>query len=363
MARPRIIVVHGSRLRRPETEQHWSKRAADVLDSFAERLEVRLQPEQTAEERAAQVDAALADADGMVLRGWGPQGIGYLSAERLARASRLRYIGSTCHYTQAKFIDVEAAVARGIAISETAPVMSPWVAEYELALVLAALRSLPQEHETVGANGWVRWVDHPEWADVPDRLHGRRVGLAGFGEIHRQLARMLAPFDTDWEAFDPYMPEDRIASLGGRKVDDLVAMAGRSEVFCIAIPPTPETIGIINRDVIHALPREAVFVLVSRMAVVEQPPLLERLTAGELRAGIDVYSPEPPPAGDPMRTLPNVIHTPHRAGGTYGAHLGVFLGQCHEARRHFAGEPLRYPLRPEMVAIFAPGAGAGDRFI
>ena len=109
---------------------------------------------------------------------------------------------------------------------------------------------------------------------------------------------------------------------------------------------------------ISALPRDSVFVLVSRMAVVEQAPLLERLTAGELRAGIDVYSPEPPPPDDPLRTLPNVIHTPHRAGGTYAAHLGVFLGQCHEARRHFAGEPLRYPLRPEMVAIFADSASA-----
>ena len=354
MERPKIIVVHGPAQRfGPQIEQFWTKRAAQVLDSFAERVEVHLQSDQTPDQRAAQVDAALADADGMVLRGWGPQGIGYLSAERLARAPRLRYIGSTCHYTQATFIDVEAAIARGIAISETAPVMSPFVAEYELALVLGTLRNLPQEHTTVGANGWVRWGDHPELAEVPERLQGRRVGLAGFGEIHRQLARMLGPFDTDLEAFDPYIPAERIAEAGGRKVTDLVAMAARSEVFCIAIPPTPETIGIINRDVIMALPRNAVFVLVSRMAVVEQPPLLERLTAGELRAGIDVFSPEPPPADDPLRTLPNVVHTPHRAGGTYGAHLGVLLGQCHEARRLFAGEPLRYPLRPEMVAIFA----------
>ena len=242
MERPKIVVVHGPRLLDPKIEQYWSNAAAEVLDSFAERVEVHLRSDQTPAERAAQVDAALADADGMVLRGWGPQGVGFLSAERLARARRLRYIGSTCHYAQAKFIDVDAAVAQGIAMSETAPVMSPWVAEYEMALVLAALRSLPQEHEAVGANGWVRWGDHPEWAEVPDRLYGRRVGLAGFGEIHRQLALMLAPFDTDWEAFDPYIPAERIAALGGRKVDDLVAMAERSEVFCIAIPPTPETI-------------------------------------------------------------------------------------------------------------------------
>ena len=358
MERPRIIVVHGPGRRfGPRIEQFWTTRAAEVLDSFAERVEVHLQAEQTPDQRAAQVDAALADADGMVLRGWGPQGIGYLSAERIARAPRLRYIGSTCHYAQATFIDVEAAIARGIAISETAPVMSPFVAEYELALVLGTLRNLPQEHATVGANGWVRWGDHPELAEVPERLQGRRVGLAGFGEIHRHLARMLAPFDTDWEAFDPYVPEERIAAAGGRKAEDLAAMAARSEVFFIAIPPTPETIGIINRDVICALPNEAVFVLVSRMAVVEQPPLLERLQAGELRAALDVFSPEPPPPDDPLRTLPNVIHTPHRAGTTYGAHRGVFTGQCEDARRHFAGEPLRYPLRPELVAIFAKASG------
>lgn len=359
MARPRIVVVFGpgSSGRPLERHPHWSKDAAAVLDSFAERVEVHLTSEQTAAERAALVDAALADADGLVLAGWGGQGIGYLSAERLARAPRLRYLGSTCHYHQAEFCDVGAAVKQGIVLTETAPAMSPWVAEYELALGLAALRNIPQEHQIVGANGWSRWKDFPERPETPDRLQGRRVGLAGFGEIHRHLARMLAPFDTDWEAFDPYVPAERMAAAGGRKATDLAAMAARSEVFFIAIPPTPETQEIINREVIFALPQEAVFVLVSRMAVVEQAPLLERLTAGELRAALDVYRPEPPPPDSPLRTLPNVIHTPHRAGTTYGAHRGVVLGQCQDARRHFAGEPLRYPLRPELVGIFAGAAG------
>jgi phosphoglycerate dehydrogenase-like enzyme len=95
------------------------------------------------------------------------------------------------------------------------------------------------------------------------------------------------------------------------------------------------------------------------MSVVDQAPLLERLRRGELRAAIDVYDPEPPPPDSPWRSLPNVVHTPHRAGNTAGAHRAVFLGQCQEARRHFAGEALTLPLRPELVALFDRREDAG----
>ena len=187
---------------------------------------------------------------------------------------------------------------------------------------------------------------------VHDRLTGRRVGLASFGEIHRHLARFLGPFDTEWQAFDPFVPAERIEAAGGTKADDLVAMAARSEIFFIATPPNPTTLKMINAAVIDALPVGAVFVLVSRMAVVDQGPLIRRLQAGELRAAIDVYDPEPPELDSPLRSLPNVIHTPHRAGLTAGAHHGVFTAQCLEAQRFFAGESLRYPLRPELVRLF-----------
>jgi phosphoglycerate dehydrogenase-like enzyme len=346
VSRPRIAVVRGPR----SDEYHWSAAADMTLGAFAERVDVRVDPAEPMSEREARVDAALADADGLVFCGWGGMGVGRLTAERLARAPRLRFIGSTTHYRQAEFIDVGAAVSRGIAMCETAPIMSPWVAEYEFGLALAALRRIPQEHTLVGAGGWVGdFHADPPW---PDRLHGRRVGLASFGEIHRHLARMLGPFETEWEAFDPFVSAERIASAGGKKAEDLISLARRSEIFFVATPPNPTTHKMIGRAVIEALPIGAVFVLVSRMAVVDQEPLLERLRAGELRAAIDVYEPEPPELDSPLRFLPNVIHTPHRAGNTRGAHNGVFLAQCEEARRFFGGESLQYPLRPELVRLF-----------
>ena len=225
----------------------------------------------------------------------------------------------------------------------------PWVAEYELALGLAALRRIPR------STGWsARDSGSPTF---PTTRPGRTACKDG-GSVSRVLARSTGTlrassgrFETEWEAYDPFVPAERIRAAGGQKADSLVALAGRSEIMFVATPPNPTTLKLIDRAVIDALPTGAVFVLVSRMAVVDQEPLLDRLRAGQLRAAIDVFEPEPPPLGSEWRTLPNVIHTPHRAGNTRGAHNGIFTEQCAEARRYFTGES-QYPLRPELVALF-----------
>ncbi len=340
--RPRIVVAFGPRAR----ETYWTPQARATL-SFATVVEVDASGGAPETERD-QLDAELAGADGLLLSGWYDAGIGYLSRERLARAGRLRFIGSSASDRHQQFLDLDAAIEAGIVIVDTSRVMSPWVAEYELALTLAALRRLPQEHELVGRGGWLNFRDAP---DEIDRLTGRRIGLASFGAIHRHFAALLAPFDTTWQAFDPFVTAVPIKAAGGSKTDDLVEMASQSEIFCVATPPNETTIGLIDRAVIAAIPSGSVFVLVSRMIVVDQAALLERLERGELRAGIDVYEPEPPPADHPLRHLPNVVHPPHRAGGTLPAHRAVFEETCAEAARFFAGEPVRHPLRVDLVRL------------
>src|SRR5688572_1719941 len=122
MARPKVVVIWGRR----SATQHWSPAAEQTLASFAERVDVHLDPSGSQDARDAALDAALPDADGIVICGWDAQGLGYLSAERLARAPRLCFIGATAHYRHAKFVDLNTALARGMALCETAPVMSPW---------------------------------------------------------------------------------------------------------------------------------------------------------------------------------------------------------------------------------------------
>ena len=120
-------------------------------------------------------------------------------------------------------------------------------------------------------------------------------------------------------------------------------LASGSDILIVAIPPTPTTLGVISAEVIDALAPGSLFVLLSRMAVVEQDALWRRVKAGEIRAAVDVYDPEPPPADAWFRRDPNVLPTPHIAGNTQFAHERCFREACADAARVLGGEP---PLNP-----------------
>ena len=119
-------------------------------------------------------------------------------------------------------------------------------------------------------------------------------------------------------------------------------MAQRSEILNIGIPPTPATQGIISREVLEALPDGALLVLVTRMAVMDQEALWARVQAGKLRAAVDVFAPEPPPSDAWFRTHPNVLPTPHIAGGTIYCHRRCFTDACIDAIAVLRGEKARF---------------------
>jgi phosphoglycerate dehydrogenase-like enzyme len=123
----------------------------------------------------------------------------------------------------------------------------------------------------------------------------------------------------------------------------LVELAAASDIFVVGIPPTPATQGIIGSDVIAALKTGSLLVLVTRMAVVDQDALWRRAEAGEIRAAIDVYAPEPPPPGASFRTSPFVLPTPHIAGNTYYCHRRCFTTACQDALAVLEGRNSAYP--------------------
>ena len=123
-----------------------------------------------------------------------------------------------------------------------------------------------------------------------------------------------------------------------RRSESLIELAEKSEIFVVGLPPVPTTLEIINREVIFALSKGALFVLVTRMAVVEQEPLWERIRANELAAAIDVFNPEPPPKDAWFRRHPNVLVTPHIAGGTDFCHRRCFTHACQDTLSVIEGQ-------------------------
>jgi phosphoglycerate dehydrogenase-like enzyme len=142
---------------------------------------------------------------------------------------------------------------------------------------------------------------------------------------------------------DPFVADADLARAGVRRVSSLPDLAAESEIFVVGIPPTPATQQIIGREVVDALPAGAIFILVTRMAVVDQEALWRRAEGGAIRAAVDVFAPEPPPADASFRTSPFVLPTPHIAGDAGYCHRRCFTTACADAIAVMTGRPPDYP--------------------
>ncbi|MFC4776321.1 NAD(P)-dependent oxidoreductase [Paenibacillus sp. GCM10023252] len=256
-------------------------------------------------------------------------------------AAKLQVIAGTFDNRFNGWIDLQERLTAGTVVVDTSRSMTPSVAEFALAMTLNLIRDIPASLELVRSGSW----KSAPWSNpgfVFGDLTGRRVGLAGLGSINRRYAELLAPFRCDIRVYDSYVSDEAIGQYGSVRADSLVELAEHSEVLVVGIPPTPATQQIISREVIQALPMGALLVLVTRMAVMDQASLWERTSAGEIRAAIDVFEPEPPPEDAPFRTDPHVLPSPHVAGDTLYCHRRCFTDACVDALAALAGKPLRF---------------------
>jgi phosphoglycerate dehydrogenase-like enzyme len=292
-------------------------------------------------ERAEALDARLPDADALVMSPWLITiELPAFDSARLRTASSLRVIAGTFDF-RLGWIDLDEAARAGVRVVDTSRSMTWTVAEFGVAITLALLRDIPAAIDVVRRG---EWPDSPKGGGpfVFRDLADCTVGLAGYGSINRSYRRLVAPFGCGVGIYDPFAGEDVAARDVVVRTDSLVELALRSDILVVAIPPTPTTLGVVDAAVIDALPPGSLFVLLSRMAVVEQDALWRRVRGGELRAAVDVYDPEPPPGDAWFRRSPNVLPTPHIAGNVQFAHERCFLEACADAVRATAGEELRH---------------------
>jgi D-3-phosphoglycerate dehydrogenase len=207
--------------------------------------------------------------------------------------------------------------AHGIVVANTPGVNSETVAEMAFALTLAVARRLGEFDRLIRAGVA---IERPKMLGIG--LEGKTVGVIGMGNIGAQAATKFHRYGCRIVAYDPYYKaradNDPWADIPHERIDDLARMWPRLDVLTIHVPYTDETANLVGAKELAALKRNAIVTNVSRGGIVNEAALYDALTSGHLfGAGLDVWEEREPPAPDhPLLKLPNVVATPHAAGGT-----------------------------------------------
>jgi phosphoglycerate dehydrogenase-like enzyme len=207
-------------------------------------------------------------------------------------------------------VDLDAARAAGVWVSNLPGVASEEVATHALALILASVRQLPYFERTIA----VDWIARP--AVLPPRLSQKTLGIVGLGRIGAKLAEFAAPLFGEMIGFDPFIAESpearrRIEALGVRLagLDEVLA---ESDVLSLHLPLTPDTYQIINARTLSTMKAGSYLVNVSRGQLIDTPALVAALDSGQLSgAGLDVLDIEPAPGDHPLIRHERTIATPH----------------------------------------------------
>lgn len=348
MSRPVVTVVLHPRVREDMLAPADLDRLSEVATVRVVEFDgpVGLQPDavNTADDQVRLTELA-ATSDALVVAHGCPR----VTEAVLAGAPSLRFVGELEGDRFFGRIDTEAAQRHGVTVVDTTHGSSWPVAEWALALAILGRRDAGRviralyahEHVDTGGHGEPRRLVHGE-------LSGCEIGLIGFGHIAWRLVELLRPFGVRILAHDPYAPRE-LAEPCGVTFSPLDTAFTADVVICLA-PLTAGTRGLIGAEQLALLRPGAVFVNVSRGAVVQADALLDCAREGRAVFCLDVFDPEPIPTDDPIRDLPNVLLTPHIAGTTFESRRRFFTLMVDELTRHLAGTEPRAQVTARVLA-------------
>lgn len=252
-----------------------------------------------------------------------------LSATAIASCPTLKVISK--HGVGVSNIDVDAATHRGIPVYVTPGANAQSVAEMTLGLMFAAARRIAWMDAELHAGRWSRVQDGIE-------LHGKTLGLVGFGQIGQRVAAVCLALGMEVVAFDPGLktsPNPAVRLVAS--VDEILPLA---DVLSLHVPLNKHTRGMLGADQLARLPRGAIVVNTARGEVIDEEALIAALRSGQLyAAGLDTMSVEPLPAGHALAALPNVVLAPHVGGSTPAALAGMARGAARNVLGWLQGQP------------------------
>ncbi|WP_332880615.1 phosphoglycerate dehydrogenase [Streptomyces sp. NBC_00564] len=288
-----------------------------------------LRPREDAALPTAELLKYVAEADALIV------GMDLITAEVMDAAPRLKVIAK--HGVGVDTIDVAAARARSIPVVCAPGSNSRAVAEYTFGLLLSATRSLAASHTAVTAGDWPKLFG-PE-------LHGRTLGIVGFGRIGRLLAGYARAFGMELLAHDPYVSDADVRAHGAEPAA-LDALLARADAVSLHTPPDPSGTPLLDRARLTAMKPGAILVNAARGGLIDEHALADLLGSGHLgAAALDAFRTEPLPADHPLRTAPRTLLTSHMAACTPEANQAMGAMVAEDVVRVLAGKEPRHQAR------------------
>jgi lactate dehydrogenase-like 2-hydroxyacid dehydrogenase len=316
MAKPKAIVT-----------RRWP---TEVEEKLAELFDVELSRDDHPMS-VAELQSALRSADAVL-----PTVSDKITAEVLsAEPLRCKILGN--FGVGFNHIDLQAAKARGIAVTNTPAVLTDCTADIAMTLLLMAARRAGEGERHVRSKAWTGW--RPTHM-MGTKVTGKTLGLLGLGRIGKAVAkRAHHGFDMPVLFHDPYPPAAaEVKALGATQCSSIEEVLERSDFVSLHCPASPETRHLINAERLTRMKRSAILVNTARGDVVDEKALIKALQEGTIAAaGLDVYEWEPK-VSEELLTLDNVVLFPHLGSASRETRVAMGMRVIDNVTAFFAGK-------------------------
>lgn len=222
-------------------------------------------------------------------------------------------------------VDVDAATRRGVIVMNTPGGNTISTAEHAFSLLVSIARNIPQADASIKAGKW----DRKKYEGV--ELYNKTLAILGMGRIGTELARRAMAFGMRVLAYDPYLSVSRARAMQVELIEDIDAILPQADFISMHMPLTDETRHMLDARRLGLCKKNVRIVNCARGGLVDEAALGEALKSGQVAAAaLDVFEVEPPPADFALRSLPNIVFTPHLGASTAEAqeNVGIEIAQA-----------------------------------
>ena len=262
-----------------------------------------------------------------------------IDEEVLERCPKIKYIGVCA--TGYNIIDLEACRKRGIVVTNVPAYSTASVVQHAIALMLDMASKITIYTNSVNEGDWIKSEDFMYYKQFPMELEGKTLGIYGFGNIGRGVAKVAQALGMNVLVHTAH-PDKYLSYVNSQlRFADVNSLLRYSDIISFHCPLTEDTKGLVCKENIAKMKDGVIIVNVSRGPIINEADLAEALKSGKVAvAGVDVVSTEPMAADNPLFGAPNMYITPHTAWASKEARLRLVNVIAGNIAAWLKGEPI-----------------------